>query len=69
MRGMFKNVLWYFLVAAIAVAVFRGIGDFDNIWPWMTRQSGNFEDFIKHLVSKLNPEDIKPLDPIIPLEK
>lgn len=66
MGDIFKKVLWWLLVAMIALAVFRGVGSLDNIWPWMNKQSINFQHFIEDLVKKFPTDNLKPLPSILP---
>lgn len=66
MGGYAKKVLWWLLVGCVAVAAFRGIGGIANVYPWLVKESHQFQSFILHLVHKVPLDHLKPLKSIIP---
>ena len=66
MGGYLKKGLWWLLIGCILVAVFRGVGSVDNIYPWLVKESHQFQNFITHLTTKFPTQHLKPLKSIIP---
>ena len=66
MGGYIKKGLWFLLVACILLAVFKGIGSVNNIYPWLTKESNNFQHFIVNLTNKVPTKNLKPMKSILP---
>lgn len=63
MFSVIKKIVWYLLVASVAVAIYNAAGGLQHLYPWLVKESHK----VQTLTTKLDKKYVGKLKPLKPL--